>query len=727
MRTPSSRSARIIITWITIAWCVAGCGGSGSPGSEDAGLDGAADAVIAVDVGMDATPELPDAGAPDPDSFQWELPPDGVAPDVFQPPPEDHCEAIECTECVFYVGTGGSDQAAGTTPGAPFATIQTALDAAAAEASHCCDCEVRVGAGTYFVFDTSPEDTVALRERVSLLGGYPVDLVGARDPDANPTVLDARAGEGVWETVYHVVTGADHATLDGFTVTNGFAIAEEAPLADTPHYGGGMLNVGVSPTVRDCRFVNNQARYGGAVYNVDNAPTFVRCRFEDNSANVEGAGMYNLHSVVTLEDPIFLTNSASAQGGALVMAGASTGTIQGTGEGACLFDANVGWSDAGAILNSASQLAISGCDFVGNKGAYKGGAIYSQDATLEVLGCNFQENFTYVECDFPACGKQGGAVFCTGGAASLTDSTFIDNQGWSCVEFAGHQECSGLGGALGAVGEAEVSLTSCSFEGNLGGLGGAIGVRYVSLTTEGLELIGNEAVHASSQESGSSGGAIYVRDAAVTLGALVCSGNAANLGGCLHALDTDLTVHRGRFELNTSKTGGAVHLGRYQAKDAPATFEGCLFRGNTALYWGGAAYLQLHAGVNAFHGCTLYGNDAEGGWGEALYLDHTEGGVFTIANSIIWGHEDPIVHWPGAAPTIDDYTLNTQTNSANLGTSWDEPVFVDPPEDLRLAAESTCIDAGGNQFVTQGVDLDGNPRIVNETVDLGPYERQEVQ
>jgi hypothetical protein len=43
---------------------------------------------------------------------------------------------------------------------------------------------------------------------------------------------------------------------------------------------------------------------------------------------------------------------------------------------------------------------------------------------------------------------------------------------------------------------------------------------------------------------------------------------------------------------------------------------------------------------------------------------------------------------------------------------------------LRLQPDSPCINAGDNSSVTGTTDLDGNPRIVHGTVDIGAYEYQ---
>jgi hypothetical protein len=55
-----------------------------------------------------------------------------------------------------------------------------------------------------------------------------------------------------------------------------------------------------------------------------------------------------------------------------------------------------------------------------------------------------------------------------------------------------------------------------------------------------------------------------------------------------------------------------------------------------------------------------------------------------------------------------------------------DPDFADA--EGRLAPGSPCIDAGSNGAVPEGVttDLDGNPRIFNDVVDMGAYESQYV-
>ncbi len=158
--------------------------------------------------------------------------------------------------------------------------------------------------------------TFELIEGVALYGGFVGNETSQnqRDWKNNKTYLSGDLGD---KKVYHVVTGADDAVLDGFVIKDGSANGSN--LSDRS--GGGMYNCGVSPIVENCIFEENNAEFGGGMANLAEPdenmvikkpclPTIRNCTFTDNTATDWGAGMGNYFSSPEVINCLFVKNKA---------------------------------------------------------------------------------------------------------------------------------------------------------------------------------------------------------------------------------------------------------------------------------------------------------------------------------------------------------------------------------------------------------------------------------
>ena len=145
----------------------------------------------------------------------------------------------------------------------------------------------------------------------------------------------------------------------------------------------------------------------------------------------------------------------------------------------------------------------------------------------------------------------------------------------------------------------------------------------------------------------------------------------------------------------------------------------CLLAGNTALTNGGAFNCILAD-------CTIAGNlatNSVGGVAGAL-----------LTNCVIYSNTAPTNanYGPGIGQSLSSFyfccTTPLPTNGpgivTGLGNITNAPLFVNfVGGNFRLQSNSYCINSGTNA-VPAGPDLDGNPRIVGGTVDIGAYEFQ---
>ena len=222
------------------------------------------------------------------------------------------------------------------------------------------------------------------------------------------------------------------------------------------------------------------------------------------------------------------------------------------------------------------------------------------------------------------------------------------------------------------------------------------------------------------------GGGFYLHESSPVLRNLTVSGNEAHHGSGVYITAFSYpTLENLTISGNLSRSvGGGIYY-----YDSGGVLANSLISGNHAGNLGGALYVL---GNPEIVNTTISGNTA--GTGGGIYVVESELG---IANSIIWGNAAPI----NPELHIDELVTLEFTHGIIGGGCPDgasecrhaDPLFVDPRPaseaptsdgDYRLTTGSPAIDAGTNDAIPVGIthDLNGNPRIVNDVVDLGPYE-----
>jgi hypothetical protein len=155
-----------------------------------------------------------------------------------------------------------------------------------------------------------------------------------------------------------------------------------------------------------------------------------------------------------------------------------------------------------------------------------------------------------------------------------------------------------------------------------------------------------------------------------------------------------------------------------------STLNNCLVVSNSCFDAGGGCYSC------AVNNCLILSNSCQGYGGGCS--DCTNSGCTLIGNSdgadgsrlnncIVYYN----VGLDYSPQSVLSYCCVPTMPINGVGNITNAPLFVDPAGgNFRLQADSPCINAGNNAYAVGSTDLDGNPRIVGGTVDIGAYEYQ---
>jgi len=324
-----------------------------------------------------------------------------------------------------------------------------------------------------------------------------------------------------------------------------------------------------------------------------------------------------------------------------------------------------------AINNSSPTL--TNVTFVANMAGY-GGGMYNSDSSPTLTDVAFIENGA------PDC---GGAMENRNSHVTITDAEFLRNE----ILY----RTNGSGGICTTGGH--LTIHNAHFEDNMGMQGGALRGEHFTISNALFKLNSNAIAG-----GGDSGGAIYASHGTI---------------------------------INSAFTGNYAFVGSSAIEGDDLTIINSTFVGNH-----GAILDNTISGDDL----TIINSTFAGNHGESTISTSNA----SISNSIFWGNSGV----PISGNAVVSYSL-VEGGYAGTGNMDTAPLFVRAPDpgpdgvwgdddhgvgsgddddygDLHLQAASPAIDAGDNTAIPAEVttDLDGNPRIVNGTVDLGVYEVQ---
>ncbi len=469
------------------------------------------------------------------------------------------------------------------------------------------------------------------------------------------TILEARGD--LTDGVGLHLRGGSTVEIDGGRIEG--AVAASAHLG----YDGGGIYIDATSSASFSGFTlaRNQAARGGGIATDGGDVRLFGVTFEENLALEEGGGIAASSSAdLELVASRFSDNLAREGGGIHLR------TLARLSDTGSLYVRNQASSGSGGALlaNGAGALDLADGTFVDNRSASHGGAIAvdAVPSSLLLQGSRFERNRVR--------DGSGGAIHVASDTPlHVGGSTFVDNRA-----------LSGLGGAIAVEpalvdGSADVSVTSCRFDGNQASEAGALGL------VDADEVSVRDSVFLRNRAKERGGGLFSDHAREVTLERSIWHANQASAGGGIFETGSVLpsSIRSCTLSENVADTGAGVQL----RATATAELVNDTFVGNGAAEAG--AHLHVSQGtVRLVNAIAVWGTDGGGVYGD----------VTAAALSDRYYHltfENAGGDWAGAFTTPPPGSQALITDPRFLNYTLDGNVADD---DLRLRSDSPAVDAG---------------------------------
>jgi len=408
-----------------------------------------------------------------------------------------------CVPATFYVNVNGGSDANDGSLGAPFASIQAAVNRAkqyaiGQRAPQQDNNTILVTAGVYSGTPL-PNDATSLGfpsivgvvdQQLTIKGGYDASFTHL----SGDSIID---GFGVARGVAVVASiRPTSLTLDGFTIQNGFAGPQTTVPGRLTAFGGGLfIDMGATPTnptniIRNVIFKNNTAKGG------DNTITAANSGTDTDFGEGVGGGLAAIFANdVVLENDTFDGNKAIGGSGPRRGGTGIGGAVYG-GEGAHYRGGNLtftnnqalagssatghsvttifgeefngGFGGAVGLLNAGSSVDFSEVTATGNlaqggnggsdagdqAGYGRGGAFYSEDGNVTLADSVLRNNKASTgTANSGAFATAGGGLYATvrtvNGTVNLNRVSILDNEA-SAGTALGGSPGPAMGGGIGA-------------------------------------------------------------------------------------------------------------------------------------------------------------------------------------------------------------------------------------------------------------------------------------